>query len=147
MNQPLLAIPVRRDIDEQMTETRVVLLDHVAAHDLLGWISLAEELTEHRVVEFRAEASYLLQRADLYPADSGPWAKALLDEGRPAVLVETEEGLPEPLGQTAGLWVQVQQSGYLNLEAQDSRTGKTLLSEDLGSGDLDGILMQVPAPT
>ena len=98
MNQPLLAIPVRRNIDEQMTETRVVLLDHVAAHDLLGWISLAEELTKHRVVEFRAKASYLLQRADLYPADRGPWTKALLEEGRPAVLVGVEEGAPESLG-------------------------------------------------
>lgn len=143
----VIAALLSRHVDEQLTEGYVVLLDHGAAHDLLGWIGLAEELTEHRVVDFRAEASYLLQRTDLYPADRGPWAKALLEEGRPAVLVETEEGLPEPLGQTAGLWVQVQQSGYLNLEAQDSRADKALLSEDLGSGDLDGLSMQAPAPT
>ena len=142
-----IATLLSRHVDEQLTEGYVVLLDHGAAHDLLGWIGLAKELTEHRVVEFRAEASYLLQRTDLYPADRGPWAKALLEEGRPAVLVETEEGLPEPLGQTAGFWAQVQQSGYLNLEAQDSQTGMTLLSEDLGSGNLDSLLMQVPAPT
>ena len=143
----VIAALLNRHVDEQLTEGYVALLDHGAAHDLLGWIGLAEELTEHRVVEFRAEASYLLQRTDLYPADRGPWAKALLEEGRPAVPVETEEGLPEPLGQTAGLWVQVQQSGYLNLEAQDSRTGETLLSEDLGSGNLNGLSMQAPAPT
>ena len=140
MSQPLLAIPVRRDIDEQMSETHVALLEPDAAHALLNWLERIEELAPEGVVELRANASDLLRYQDLFPVELDSWAEELLEGDRSAAIVETETDPPAaPITRTEGLWVEVQASGFLRLEVwidDGLGGGYPMYSEYLDQGDL-----------
>jgi len=139
MSQPLLAIPVRRDIDEQMFETHVALLEPEAVEPLLNWFERIGELAPEGVVELRANVSDLLRYHDLFPIELDPWAEELLEGGSSAALIEIETEPPAaPIARTEGLWAEVQASSFLRLEVwiDTPEGGYPMYSEDLDRGDL-----------
>ena len=144
MSERMIAVPVRRDIDEQMPETHALLLKPAAANTLLSWLNLAKKLAAEHVTEIRIKATNLLCCDDLFPIEVEPWAEDLLEENKPASIVKVDTIPPAAsMARTEGLWARVHATGLLQLEVWVSDvwdSGYPMLSEDLDRDDLNRLM-------